>query len=163
MSSSELRLTVWCWSSPGPTQHSDGRGHVKAPGLRTHSNNSLPGSLSSGSGVPVMRTRRDSRRKEKMNEWWMEQKLYWWFYLQKKSPNPHICQSVKASKELIEGSDQILGWQVHGQQSEALDVCKKDAAKKRERELWLRWYPNKTHIQIMREIPIDTEFTDCIL
>lgn len=51
----------------------------------------------------------------------------------KKSTNSHICQSVKASKELVEGSDQILGRQVHGQQSEALDVCKKDAAKRRER------------------------------
>lgn len=51
-----------------------------------------------------------------------------------KSLNSHISQSVKTSKELVEGSDQILGRQVHGQQSETLDVCKKDAARSRERE-----------------------------
>lgn len=51
----------------------------------------------------------------------------------KKGPNSHVCQSVKASEELVEGSDQILGREVHGQQSEAFDVCKKDAAKRTER------------------------------
>lgn len=42
----------------------------------------------------------------------------------------YFCQAVKASKELVECSHQILSSQVHGQQSEALDVCKKDATEK---------------------------------
>ena len=47
----------------------------------------------------------------------------------------HLCQMIKASKELVEGSNQNLGRHVHGQQSEALDVCEKDATERGDRKI----------------------------
>lgn len=96
----------------------------------THSSNSLLVSLSVSSGAPVM--------KEEQGHLKLGDALHKPKYILKKCSGSHVCQSVKASKELIEGSNQILGRQVHRQQSETLDVCKKDATGRRKRQRSLK-------------------------
>lgn len=95
-----------------------------AQGPLTHSSNSLLVSLFVGSGAPEIE-----------NEWLLEWACQNICYLQKKRKKVfYLCQTVKASKELVESSNQNLGRQVHGQKSEALDVCEKDALGRSDRK-----------------------------
>lgn len=43
----------------------------------------------------------------------------------------HMCKSIKSGKELVEHSDQLLGWQSCGKVGESFNICKKNAKKKR--------------------------------